>query len=273
MKKDHTKLRIGVLVVTLLLILAIGAAAGTTYAKYVSSISVSSKSATITKFGYTLTVGTENLFSNQYGDVSDNFASASSTNVVVKASSDSGKIVAPGTYYKGIGGTEATMLTIYGSAAVSAQLIIDVSNFNTIVLKDRTESVADYYPVRWTVNGTEWKGSDHVADGTDFAELIKAALESDTNAAWATSDSVSAANGIVTVDIPANTPIRYELKIGWSWSYTTDRNAEDTILGYLAGDVYPETYRYGSTTYTLNNFTDSVTAISFTLAASVVQTQ
>ena len=103
--------------------------------------------------------------------------------------------------------------------------------------------------------------------------MIRSALVADADAAWATSDTVSAENGIVTVEVPANTSISYELKIGWSWAYSSGHDAEDTLLSYLASDTYPETYRYGTTTYTLRDFTQSVTEISFALTASVVQSQ
>lgn len=279
MKNKQTKKRFGVLAVMLMLIVAIGATAGTTLAKYISSATVNSQQATVAMWGYTVTAGTDNLFSNQYGDVSGNWAKASTTGVVVKASG-SGNVVAPGTHYTNGTNTEATMLTINGAntSEVSAKLTIDLTGFSTIVLKKSTTDI--YYPVKWTVNGTA-QTSD-ITSANDLAALIKSVLVADTTATWATATTVSTDGAKVVVSLPAGTAAisNYSLKLGWSWEYENSsadtakvNNAYDTILGYIANGTTTGTYVYGGTTYNLADYATSVTTLSFALSATIEQVQ
>lgn len=258
---NKTKKRIGIVAIMLVLLLAVGATAGITLAKYISSATVQSQTATVAKWGYTLTADGSGLFGTNYGNVSDNFATKVSDNGVV-VSSTSNNVVAPGT--KG----SATILTINGSSEVDAVLTIDVSNFQTIHLTDG--SSLNYYPIKWKMNGTEI-GTSNVVTANDFASAIATALQVQGVLTGAT---VKVDNSIVTVNLPASTASinNFQLTLSWEWALSTPKDssgyydAEDTILGQIANAG-------GTTGAAFTAYNGSVWQINLGLSASVEQVQ
>ena len=254
---NKTKKRIGIVAIMLVLLLAVGATAGITLAKYISSATVSSKTATAAKWGYTLTADASGLFGTKYGAVEDSFAKVVSDNGVV-VSSSSNDVVAPGT--KG----EATVLTINGTSEVDAVLTIDVSSFQTIHLIKGSD--VNYYPIKWKVNGSE-VGSNNVVTANDFATAIANALK-------AKSLTVNTTGAVVTVNLPANVSSidNFQLTISWEWALQNAKSgggnydAEDTILGQIANAG-------GTTDNAFTAYAGSTWQIVLGMSASIEQVQ
>ena len=90
--KNKTKKRLGVVAAMLGLVVAIGAVAGNTLAKYISSVKVESEVATVAQWGYTVTANASDLFSKTYAG--NKIAASNADSLDVKATA---KVVAPGT--------------------------------------------------------------------------------------------------------------------------------------------------------------------------------
>ena len=243
MKNKQTKKRLGVLAVILMLIVAIGATAGTTLAKYIYSATVSD-SATIAKWGYTVSANTVNLFSTTY-NAKKIVSGGDSLDVNATAN-----VVAPGTSNDAANNGEMT-ITLNGSADVAAKLTLDFSGFKTVWLNYNNE--ATYYPIKWYINDTlvqhteENNEKTNAVDAQDIATAVAAKLPS----------GATAKDGVVTLALPAGTTNVFgttgtTLKIKWVWEFTQEKTAavgeagkegykpatyydiEDTILGALA---------------------------------------
>lgn len=258
-KDNKRKTRIGIVAVILVLLIAIGSVIGITLAKYVTSADITTQTATVAKWGYTLTGSAAELFGTKYGSVSENFATASDQGVVVNGGSN--KVVAPGT--KG----SASVLTISGSAEVDAVLTITVSDgFKTIHLTNSDN--IDYYPIKWSVNGTQ-VATDNAVTADKFATAIATAL----NAKLPSGVTSSVNNNVITVNLPAGTQIsNFELTISWEWALQTPKgddgdnyNAEDTILAQIA--------QAGGTEGAFSDYDGSSWTMSLGLSANVVQVQ
>ncbi|MCH5156805.1 MAG: hypothetical protein J1G02_02880 [Clostridiales bacterium] len=266
-KKDNknTK-RIGIAIIVLLLLLAIGATAGITLAKYISSATVQSQTATAAKWGYTLTADASGMFGTNYGAVKDNFATVVESGGVVVSSTSNANVVAPGT--KG-----EAKLVLNGSGEVNAVLTITVSDsFKTIHLTDNNG--LNYYPVKWKVNGTEVTAESNTMGANDFAKAIVTALNK--TGVLPTGITATAKNNVVTVELPANTNITdLKLEISWEWAYRTAKSgssgeyydAEDTILGQIAQAGKIET------TGSLSGYAGSSWQLAFGFSADIEQVQ
>ena len=74
-KDNKRKTRIGIVAIILVLLVAVGSVIGITLAKYVTSSDITTQTATVAKWGYTITADSSSLlFGTNYGSVSDNFA-------------------------------------------------------------------------------------------------------------------------------------------------------------------------------------------------------
>lgn len=239
--KNKTKKRAGIVAVALMLTVAIGATAGNTLAKYISSATVQSQTATVAQWGYTITANTDNMFGENYGEVANSYAKVSDNNTVV-ASGESGKnVVAPGTYgYMNV--------SVNGTSQVNAvlSLTIDTNAFKQVVLSDGAD--LNYYPINWSVGGVEVVNKDNGAVTTaDFAPAIAQVF------ANAKADvEVAVVGNEVLVFIPANISLSdVDLTIKWEWAFddgtltkdsaTNETNVKDTLLGYISyGANYDE---------------------------------
>lgn len=240
--ENKTKKRLGIVAIMLVLLLAIGATAGTTLARYISSAKVESQTATVAKWGYTLTADTSKMFGEKYGDAAEQLAKVVSDNAVV-ASARSKNVVAPG--------TEGSMtIQILGSSEVNAQLELDLTDaFSTIYLKKGATADGDkdngtvntgaitYYPIKWAVaigaTATSFESKD-ITSAKDLGDLVVKAVE---NKFTAKNEA-----GKVTIQIPANSvnlKTNNQITIAWKWDLGSTNvndkdNINDTILGYLA---------------------------------------
>ena len=267
-RENKRKTRISIVAMILVLLIAIGSVAGITLAKYITSATVTTQTATVAKWGYTLTADTTNLFGVSYGEVDDTtrLAKVSGSNTVVaQGSSNSGAIVAPGT-------TGYMMLKLQGVAEVNAKLTIDVTDFETVTLANSDGQGNDYKPLKWTVNNTA------VTNGSaksNLAAAIAIAIESELQAnnisvPEGKKVTVTVSESKVTVQLPANTSFGengIELKILWTWDYTggSENDKLDTILGQIAdGNVNDQDF---------GQYVGSIYTVSIGLQATFEQTQ
>lgn len=234
-KSKKNNKRLGIVLVALLMVIAIGATAGVTLARYITTGSAQSTQATVAKWGVTITAtGDKELFGEKY----DNSGSivASGTNLAVSAAK---KAVAPGT--KG-----SFTFTINGEPEVKSQLDLAFGETFTLVYlqtkKSGVESAsADeyYYPIKWKVGSTDVT----VAGANTMApDAYKAALETAFVTAFKTALDNSGSNVFEAGH-------KFESKavtISWAWDLYAETGSEptktedatvngyDTILGNLA---------------------------------------
>lgn len=241
MEKKNKK-RLGIVVVMLVLILAIGATAGTTLAKYISSASATD-TATVAKWGYTLSANTDKMFGKQYGDElktidAKNFAGVNSSGKLVVSSSVN-KLVAPGA-------AGYMTFTLSGSAEVASRLVIEIdsTSFKTVSL---TGNETSYYPIKWaarvgaitdlaSLNGASWS-TTNVTTAAELATALQTGVVATKNS-LPSGVTVLAVDGTkIIIEIPANTTFdSVVLAIAWKWDFEVNdaTNKSDTILGYFA---------------------------------------
>lgn len=223
-KTNSIKKRLGIVAVMLVLVLAIGATAGTTLARYISSATITTETATVAKWGYTITASSEGLFSDAYNNKAFATYGDDAAEIDVQSFAEGSEVVAPGTE------GSATMITIKGQSEVDAELTIDVSTFQAIVLANGGSAIP-YYPIKWTV-GEEEKVC---ATAADLAELIAKGWDLEDFGLTASADEA-----VVTVYIPAGTDFDTDaltLDISWEWALDQDKDNEDTLLAYIAADM------------------------------------
>lgn len=235
MKKNKNKKRLGVIAMTLLLILAVGATAGTTLAKYISSVTTSTQQATVAKWGYTITADATNMFGDIYDKDAKIQASRNGDSVVVKAESDTrqGGLVAPGT--KG-----SMKFAINGTAEVDAILYLkfDADAFKNVVLTDGKETTPfEYYPIDWKVGGASVGGTSHAVNKYTLAQAILNKMTFSAGTVVAVNKNCE-----VYVYLPAGTSITMaeDLVIAWEWDFGAEgfdigtNDNQDTLLGFIA---------------------------------------
>lgn len=228
-EKSKNGKRLALILVALLLIAAVAFGAFT-YSRYITE-KEGTGSATVAKWGYTLTIGdgTENEdmgFSQFYGsqgtEVEDNTAA------VIAGVTNDKNVVAPGANGSvtfTVGGTaEVNAKITYALSAVGeAEDISDVS----LTLENGDASVI-YNPIKWTLNN----GTTDVVDAetlTDVQEYLKG----------------------LTKEFKAGTPLpETTYTLSWAWAFdnetpvtagdsTLDCDALDTLLGKLATQSQP----------------------------------
>ena len=167
-EKSKNGKRLALILVALLLIAAVAFGAFT-YSRYITK-KEGTGSATVAKWGYTLTIGdgTENEdmgFSQFYG--SDGIEDEDNTAAVIAGVTNDKNVVAPGakgsvTFTVG-GEAEVNAKITYALSAVGeAGAISDVS----LTLKNGDASVT-YYPIKWTLNN----GTSDVVAGKTLADV------------------------------------------------------------------------------------------------------
>ena len=242
-KKDNRK---SVFVIGLLLLLvAVIGFGGYTLSKYVTE-KKETGSASVAKWGFTVSADAKNLFGKEYKwDGTNSTVNAEGDKVTVKANTSAGNIVAPGT-------TGSMTFTIKGSAEVKAKVAINMTVTKDVVLKytvgDAT-AAQEYKPVKWTLK----KNSENVvgAVGVDLA-TIKTKLD-------AVADYAAGSAAISDV-----------YTIEWAWDFDASgagtNDALDTLLGWKASNtVVPEGYGYAIVDEGTN------TTIDFALDISITQ--
>lgn len=301
--KNKTKKRLGVVAAMLGLVVAIGAVAGNTLAKYISSVKVESEVATVAQWGYTITANANDLFSKTYEGNKIVSSEADSFDVMAEA-----KVVAPGTSSANDDADGALVITINGKAEVDAQLVIDISAFNTVWLDRTVESVVEsydedgepdeytavgddvYYPLKWTItadgNEAELEFDKDSDEYDSLAEQLAAKIAE--NLAYegvlpegATVNEDESKDGKVVIDLPVEAEIEfddYTLEIAWEWPFEQDADVEDTILGWLAAEVDGGTTTDGTDFYTVDTTiydedTDYNLEVKLEFSVTIVQVQ
>ncbi|HIU61681.1 MAG TPA: hypothetical protein IAB69_03430 [Candidatus Coproplasma excrementigallinarum] len=228
-EKSKNGKRLALILVALLLIAAVAFGAFT-YSRYISEIN-GTGSATVAKWGYTLTIGdgTENEdmgFSQFYG--SQGTEVEGNTAAVIAGVTNDKNVVAPGakgsvTFTVG-GEAEVNAKITYALSAVGeAEDISDVS----LTLKNGDASVT-YKPIKWTLND----GETNVVDAETLDD-VQEYLEG------------------LTKEIKAGTELTATTyTLSWAWAFdnetpvtagdsTLDCDALDTLLGKLAAQSQP----------------------------------
>lgn len=246
-KKDNRK-SIFVIGLLLLLVAVIGFG-GYTLSKYVTE-KKETGSASVAKWGFTVTSDAKNLFGKEYKwDGTNSIVNAETGTVTVKANTSAGNIVAPGT-------TGSMTFTIAGSAEVKAKVEIALTVNNDVVLEYKKGEVAGTYkPVKWALKKTVGETTTTVVENKTLAEL-KTELAKLNATVEAGADYANAAT--------------YTIEWAWSFDGTTanaDANKLDTLLGWKANGT-PIPTDYGFTVET-----GTQTTIDFALKISITQEQ
>lgn len=241
--------------VAMVLMIALVAGMGAmTYSKYITSGKTGEQTATAAKWGFVVTVNTENLFGSDYNkDGANAVAKVGGSGALVVNGTADAKVVAPGT-------TGSMTINISGKAEVNARLTIKkADDFELKEIKYDT-----YNPIKWTLTD----GSTT----TQYATL---------------SDVINALSGTSQV-LVAGTEYNKNYTLSWEWPLETtttglngtNRNVEDTLIGFKAngtswGDIsetYVGDYQIGSAD-TEAKYNAIKTTMSFSLVVSVEQTQ
>lgn len=253
-KKDNRK-SIFVIALLLLLVAVIGFG-GYTMSKYISS-KTEKGSASVAKWGFTVTADSSKLFGKTYEYDNTNKVSVVNDNatsgITVKADTGANaerKVVAPGTT-----GSMKFEITAQNASEVKAQIQVSVKEgYKDIVLvyKEGEGNEQSYNPVKWTLK----KGG--VAAEAD-KNLTLAQLATKLNALTE------------TVEAGANIKdITGEYTIEWAWAFESGNDALDTLFGAYANNNATTT----DGTYTVITGTDKTsTDISFEITISVTQLQ
>lgn len=260
-KQKASNVKSVVIVALMLLLVAVLGFGGYTLSKYLTSKSETG-SASVAKWGFTVTTDASKLFGTNYTfETNNSVVTDGNANLTVKAS-DTNNRVAPGT-------TGSMTIKISGEAEVLAQVNLAVKDgFTDVVLKYTKDGVAgtDYAPVKWSLevkSDSLTSGATAVTDGTlaeVVAELVKV-------------------NG---TKVEAGTDVNQEYVISWKWDFGTAEVTEndylDTVLGMYAKDAASVNgatdnahYVGGAAKYVA--VTGTNTQINFELTAGVTQLQ
>lgn len=169
-----------------------------TFAKYVTS-QEGSDSARVAKWGVEITAnGT--AFQTEYAKTDTTVTDI--TNTVVSTE----KVVAPGT------DGSLVEMEIHGTPEVAVAVTYDA----TLTLENWTVDSADYCPLVFTVENTEYKIGDTYTTIADLKNAVESAIEG-----CAKNYAVGTDLSTKTADAPS---------VSWSWAFEGD-NANDTALG------------------------------------------
>ena len=275
-RKSGKKTRGIIIAAMLVLLLAIGCLCGITFAKYVTSKSVSTQSATVAKWGFVISANANDLFGKEYAvtgeeTLAKKVADGSGVAVVAKKAA-----VAPGT-------TGEMTFSIVGNAEVPAQIKITAgADVKEVALKG-TDGNPVWSPVKWTI----WAS----ADDTTYTEIKEAGAEGDkitADGSLATALALASKQGGTIA--ASTTETKKYFKLSWSWAFdgatadSTNGNRYDTLLGYAAAgdktytDATVSTAEGGAITVVDKSVSPEVTytadtTISFSLTITVEQVQ
>lgn len=243
-KNSMTK-RVALAVIALLLafVLAFG---GYTLAKYVST-KQNSASATVAKWGFTVTADASELFGTDYTGT-ELATVVTSDGVSVNADST---VVAPGT-------TGSMTFGISGKAEVLAKITATMEVTSDVKLVTTGNPAITYSPIKYTL--TKNASDELVTD--DTLDAVKDAIE-----------------GQYTGTTAAGTSVNDSYTLTWEWAFDNTETVSgsvtgndcDTILGLYANSA-SGTITHNGTSYTIDT-ADTSTTISFSLSISVEQVQ
>lgn len=235
-KKDNRK-SIFVIALLLLLVAVIGFG-GYTMSKYISSKSQEG-SASVAKWGYTISADTTKLFGDEYvaGVIGD--SSAEGAVITAKADTTNRLIVAPG--HSG-----SMTFTVKGVAEVKAQVKLSLTDYQDVVLGYTTGGTAtSYNPIVWTL-----------AYGSTTVSGSLEEIAGKLNDAVATYDAAATVNETFT--------------LSWTWAFESGHDELDTLLGMYANATTNDE-KANITNGAYKATTDTKTDVKFTLNISVEQ--
>lgn len=246
-KKDNRK-SIFVIGLLLLLVAVIGFG-GYTLSKYVTKKNASG-SASVAKWGFTVSADAKNLLGQEYKyDGTNSTVNAGGDKVTVKANTSAGNIVAPGT-------TGSMTFAIDGTAEVKAAIAVDMKVTSDVVLKYKTtaapeETPVEYYPVKWALKKTVGENTTTVVENRTLAQL---------------KDDLAKLNATVGAGEAYANAATYTIE--WAWDFDANgvgtNDALDTFLGKIANDANAT-----DDNYTKQDGTSTI--FEFTLNISVTQ--
>ena len=237
-KKDNRK-SIFVIGLLLLLVAVIGFG-GYTLSKYVTKKNASG-SASVAKWGFTVSANATNLLGSEYKyDGTNSTVNAGGDKVTVKANTSAGNIVAPGT-------TGSMTFSIGGTAEVKAKIEVKMNVTSDVVLKYKTTAApeatpVEYYPVKWALKKTVDATTTTVAENKTLAEL---------------KTELAKLNATVGAGEAYANAATYTIEWAWAFEVNEDTNELDTFLGKIANkaDATDDKYTKQDGTSTAFNFT------------------
>jgi hypothetical protein len=247
MENKTTKKRKPFILVAMAALLAvIFAMAGTTFAKYISTASVATTSATVAKWGYVVSTNADDLWGTKYTYQTDASKVVTGTTAgVTIVSSSTDNVVAPGS-------TGSITLSIKGSAEVLSAITVTAEGTPIQLTQQANADSAlttAYEPIVWSIalNGDS---TGKIGD-TD-------AITAQDNLTMA--QLVTALEGISKTNIAANTTVDINVTISWAWPFsTTGHDQDDTDLAALIANSDAKGNAAGTT------------KMSFELGVEVVQ--
>ena len=237
-EKSKNGKRLALILLALLLIAAIAFGAYT-YSKYVTQTE-GSGTATVAKWGYTVSVDTTDnkAFSNKY----DSEGAANEAGLAVVSSSD---VVAPGT-------SGSITFKISGSSEVLAKVVGSFTATSDVSLTVEEGKV--YYPIKYTLTVTEG------AEPTSITGNLK---QIETQFASKMGKVIS-----------ANTTVEYTYTLSWAWAFENndfnniDADLLDTALGQIASGT-----EVSATSVNGKTPTAASTTVTFTFSIGLEQIQ
>ena len=232
--------------IIMILLLVVGVTTGyvaSTYAKYTSNLPGKSGTATVAKWGYTVSATAQELFGQHYGAKNNSTSLSSKSDSGVNVSGKSGTVIAPGT-------TGHLVMSVSGDAEVLSQIITDIKITDIVLNTKIADTQQDaYYPLNWelTTNQTiaDFDGKYH---GATLANELEA-------------DLVRINKHFEKVAL--GTTVDYSITLSWTWAFSTsaENDVKDTVFGGLSNAT-------GNT-----SFTDPNTNIVYTNNNSVFEVE
>lgn len=224
-KQENNKKRSIIVVAMILLLLLLIAFCGFTFAKYITSTTVDSQSATAAKWGFIVTADGTNLFKKEYTK-----AAATEGGTAIKLVGSSGNVVAPGT-------SGYVVFSVKGSAEVRAQINIALTNDKNISLKQGESEI--YAPIVWNLYEKKAADADYPSSAKETGTLedIQNALTASAIEIGTTVDSVYKLEWSWAFENPANdNSDRYDSLIGWA-SQGAETYDNGNVVVSVSGDV------------------------------------
>lgn len=199
-KKQKRTATIASMAALLAVVLGMG---GQTFAKYVTTATQATQTATVAKWGYVIKANASQEFNAQKA-----FSESYGTNSAIVSSSVGNAVVAPGA-------TGSLSVYVKGKAEVKAKVTF------TFVSTADVHYGADYYPIVWTISGTydNADGTDATITGSEYTNLKASEIDGKLNAFEKTYD--------------ANADVLTTITLTWSWPFVGD-DVKDTALGNMA---------------------------------------
>lgn len=231
-KNENKKNKKVVVVAAMALLLAlVGISGGETYAKYASN-QTDDATATVAKWGYTVSANATELFGQKYGIAEAGKQTTIQDAGVNVVSSSEKKVVAPG--------TEGQMtMSVNGDAEVLSQINTTLS-ITDIVLKTKVgdQVQADYYPITWTLEidaQFTLKGAQNPTE-FNFSSKEYNGIEDGKNVNTRINEDITELNTFFN-EIHANSTVEYNLTLSWEWKFDNSMDKWDTIFGGLVNNV------------------------------------